>query len=163
MRSVRRLLLLGLLGLVAAAAFTFEDAWWRRVSGPVDFDPEHAKRQATRVATRAAADARDAAEKVGDRIGETALTAKITSKMALDDRVTARDSDVANPGIRRHAERRCPLCRRACARAATGAGHARDHARGGQAARRDELKSASVHVSGFGIGSAVPRWRSAHT
>jgi hyperosmotically inducible periplasmic protein len=57
-----------------------------------------AKQQAARLATRAAAKANDAASKVGDTVSDSALTAKIKSKMVLDDDVTARGIDVDTSG-----------------------------------------------------------------
>jgi hyperosmotically inducible protein len=57
-----------------------------------------AKQQAAQLATRAAARATDAATKVGDTVGDSALTAKIKSKMVLDDEVAARGIDVDTSG-----------------------------------------------------------------
>jgi osmotically-inducible protein OsmY len=47
---------------------------------------------------RAAEEAGDAAQNVGGRMAESALTAKIKSKMALDDHVNARRIDVDTSG-----------------------------------------------------------------
>ena len=55
-------------------------------------------KQAARLATRAAAKANDAASKVGDTVSDSALTAKIKSKMVLDDDVKARGIDVDTSG-----------------------------------------------------------------
>jgi hyperosmotically inducible protein len=50
------------------------------------------------LANRAAEKAGDAADKVGDRMTESALTAKIKSKMALDDHVKANAINVDTSG-----------------------------------------------------------------
>ena len=89
MRTIRRLLLLAVLGYGGVAAYNYwsNTGWF--VPRATALEAGHVKQQAARVATRAAAKAGDVAEKVSDRMGESALTAKITSKMALDDRVNA--------------------------------------------------------------------------
>ena len=90
MRTIRRLVLLGILGFGGVAAYTYwSNTGWPRVPSAAALEAGHAKQQAARVANRAAAKASDVAETVSDRMGESALTAKIKSKMALDDRVSA--------------------------------------------------------------------------
>ena len=99
MRTIRRLLLLAVLGVGGVAALHYwSDTGWPRVSRAAVLEAEHAKQQATRLANRAAAKASDAADQVGDRMGESALTAKIKSKMALDDRVNSRAINVDTSG-----------------------------------------------------------------
>ncbi len=99
MRTIRRLLLLAVLGVGGVAAVDhLSDNDWPRVPRAAVLEAGHAKQHATRLATRAAAKASDAADQVGDRMGERALTAKIKSKMALDDRVNARAIDVDTSG-----------------------------------------------------------------
>jgi osmotically-inducible protein OsmY len=99
MRTIRRLLLLAVLGVGGVAAFDhWSDNGWPRVSRAAAIEAEHAKQHATRFASRAAAKASNAADQVGDKMGERALTAKIKSKMALDDRVNARAIDVDTSG-----------------------------------------------------------------
>ena len=99
MRTIRRLLLLAVLGVGGIAAFNYwSDTGWPRVSRAAVLEADHAKQHATRIATRAAAKASDAADQVGDRMGESALTAKIKSKMALDDRVNSRAINVDTSG-----------------------------------------------------------------
>jgi hyperosmotically inducible protein len=99
MRTIRRLLLLAVLGAGGVAAFNYgSDTGWPRVSRAAVLEAEHAKQHATRLANRAAAKASVAADKVGDRMGESALTAKIKSKMALDDRVNSRAINVDTSG-----------------------------------------------------------------
>ena len=95
MRLIRRLLLLTFVGLIAAAAYVY----WSG-TGPalrekaVDYAAETAKAQAAEVASDVAEKAVDAKDKLGETINDGKLTAKIKSKMALDDHVKARDIDV---------------------------------------------------------------------
>ncbi len=99
MRTIRRLLLLAVLGVGGVAAFNYwSDTGWPRASRAAVLEAEQAKQQATRLANRAAAKASHAADQFGDKMGESALTAKIKSKMALDDRVNARAIDVDTSG-----------------------------------------------------------------
>jgi len=99
MRTIRRLLFLAVLGLGGVAALNhWSDTGWPRVSRAAVLEAEHAKQHATRFANRTAAKASSAAERVGDRMGERALTAKIKSKMALDDHVNARAIGVDTAG-----------------------------------------------------------------
>jgi hyperosmotically inducible periplasmic protein len=99
MRTIRRLLFLGILGVGGVAAFNYvSDEGWPRVSRAAALEAEHAKQQATRLATRAAVKASDTADKVGGRMSASALTAKIKSKMALDDHVNARAINVDTSG-----------------------------------------------------------------
>src|SRR5262245_2854132 len=99
MRLIRRLLLLALVGVGGVAAFTY----WFHPGWPVRYrvarlEAQIAKHQAARLATRAVATAHDTASKVGDTVSESALTAKIKSKMVLDDDVEARGIDVNTSG-----------------------------------------------------------------
>lgn len=99
MRTIRRLVMLGILVVGGVAAFNYWSAnGWPRVSRPAVLDAEHAKQQASRLANRGAQRATQAADKVGDRLSEGALTAKIKSKMALDDHVNARAINVNTSG-----------------------------------------------------------------
>jgi osmotically-inducible protein OsmY len=99
MRTIRRLLLLAVIGFGGAAAYGYwSDTGWPRVPRAAALEAQHAKQQAARIATRAAARASDAAETVSHRVGERALTAKIASKMALDDHVNLRAIDVDASG-----------------------------------------------------------------
>jgi hyperosmotically inducible protein len=59
-----------------------------------DIAADAAKREAGKLATQAADKAGDAAGKLGETMSDGALTAKIKSKMALDDHVNARNIDV---------------------------------------------------------------------
>src|SRR5262245_37192654 len=99
MRLIRRLLLLTVVGIGSVAAFNY----WTHGEWPVRprvarLEAQIAKQQAARLATQAAAKAHDAASKVGDTVSDSALTAKIKSKMVLDDDVEARGIDVNTSG-----------------------------------------------------------------
>ena len=95
MRMIRRLLLLSILGVGSVAAYNhWSEKEWPSPSQAAALHVHAAKQQATRAATRAAANAGDAADRIGGRMSEGALTAKIKSKMALDDHVDARAVDV---------------------------------------------------------------------
>ena len=89
-----RLLMLGVVGIGGLAAYNY----WSDHSWPVPSRAavleQTAERQAARVASRATAEATYAASKLGVTVSDSALTAKIKSKMALDDYVEARAIDV---------------------------------------------------------------------
>jgi osmotically-inducible protein OsmY len=100
---IRGLLLLVIVAVVGVAAWTYWPDGGRRVS-PITatLDAETAKQEAARLASRAATKANDAAVKLGDTLSDTVaegrLTAKIKSKMALDDHIKARAIDVDTSG-----------------------------------------------------------------
>jgi len=99
MRLIRRLVLLTIVGIGGVAAFNY----WSQNGRPARpriaaLEAEIARQQAAKLATRAAARANDAASKVGDTVSDSALTAKIKSKMVLDDDVKARGIDVDTSG-----------------------------------------------------------------
>jgi hyperosmotically inducible periplasmic protein len=99
MRLIRRLLLLAIVGAGGVVAFNYwSDNGWPLRPGAASLDADKAKQQAARLANQAAAKASDAASKLGDTMGESALTAKIKSKMALDDHVKARTINVDTSG-----------------------------------------------------------------
>ena len=99
MGLIRRVLLLGVLGVCAVAGY----AYWSG-NGPqlrekaVDLAGAAATREAAKVASGVAEKAGDAADTVGHTLKESALTAKIKSKMALDDHVKARAINVDTTG-----------------------------------------------------------------
>jgi hyperosmotically inducible protein len=99
MRLVRRLLLLAIVGVGGVAAFNYwsENGWPVRPSA-AELEAQIAKQHAARLAAQAAARANDAAGRVGDTVSDSALTAKIKSKMVLDDEVKARGIDVDTTG-----------------------------------------------------------------
>jgi osmotically-inducible protein OsmY len=100
MRTIRRLLFLTVVGVVGVAAYNHwsDNGWPLRSKAAVLDAQQHAKEKAARFATRATAQANSVAEKLGDKMSESALTAKIKSKMALDDHVNARAIDVDASG-----------------------------------------------------------------
>jgi hyperosmotically inducible protein len=99
MRTIRRLLFLTVVGVVGIAAYNhWSDNGWPLRSRAAVLDAQHAKEKAARFANRASAKASNVADKLGDRVSESALTAKIKSKMALDDHVNARAIDVDTSG-----------------------------------------------------------------
>ena len=95
MRLIRRLLVLAIVGVAGVAAYAYWSdngaALREKANG---FATETAKREAGEFAGKAADEAREAAGKLGDTVSDGALTAKIKSKMALDDHVKARAIDV---------------------------------------------------------------------
>jgi hyperosmotically inducible protein len=99
MRLIRRLVLLTILGAGGVAAYNYwSDNGWPLRPSAAGLDAASAKQQAARIANQAAAKASVAADKLGDTMGESALTAKIKSKMALDDHVNARAINVDTSG-----------------------------------------------------------------
>jgi hyperosmotically inducible protein len=91
MRLIRRVLLLAIVvGGGMAALSAWSDGDWRLRSRTVALEARAAKQQAVTLANRAAAKASTAASKAGGTLNESAITAKIKSKMALDDHVKAR-------------------------------------------------------------------------
>ena len=99
MRLIRRLLLLTVLGVGGIAAFNYvsENGWFVRPAA-ASVEARIAKEQAARLATRAAAEASHTAITLGGTVSDGALTAKIKSKMALDDHVKARSIGVDTSG-----------------------------------------------------------------
>jgi osmotically-inducible protein OsmY len=98
-RTIRRLLFLAILGVGGVAAYNhWSDHGWPSRSRAAMLNSEAAKERAGRLANRAAAKASQAAHTLGGSLGERALTAKISSKMALDDHVNVRAIDVDTSG-----------------------------------------------------------------
>jgi osmotically-inducible protein OsmY len=103
MRLIRRLLLLAVVGIGGVAAFNYwsQNGWSMRSSAAA-LEAQIAKQQAARLATKAEATAHEVASKVGDTVSDAvsdgALTAKVKSKMVLDDDVAARGIDVHTSG-----------------------------------------------------------------
>jgi hyperosmotically inducible protein len=95
MRLIRRLVLLTIIGAGGVAAYDYcSDSRWPLQSRAA----AHVRQDAVRLANRAAAKASVAATKVGSTMSEGALTAKIKSKMALDDHVKGRAINVDTSG-----------------------------------------------------------------
>jgi hyperosmotically inducible periplasmic protein len=93
-----RFLLLGIVGLGSLAAYNYWSDHGRPLRSSAVVLEETATRQAAKVAHRATAEANYAASKLGVKMSDSALTAKIKSKMALDDGVEARGIDVDTSG-----------------------------------------------------------------
>ena len=89
-----RLLMLGVVGIGGLAAYNYWSDHGSLVPSRAAVLEQTAERQAARVASRATAEANYAATKLGVTVSDSALTAKIKSKMALDDYVEARAIDV---------------------------------------------------------------------
>jgi osmotically-inducible protein OsmY len=95
MRLIRRLLLLAIVGVAGVVAYGYWSGNGLALrERATDFAADTAKREAGRIASKAAGTASDAAAKLGDTVADGTLTAKIKSKMALDDHVKARDINV---------------------------------------------------------------------
>ena len=98
MRLIRRLVVLAIIGGGGVATYNYwSDHGWPLRSRAATLDRADVK-QAVKLATRASAKASVAASHVGVTVSESALTAKIKSKMALDDHVNARAVDVDTSG-----------------------------------------------------------------
>jgi hyperosmotically inducible protein len=99
MRLIRKLVVLAIIGGGGVAAYNYwSDHGWPLRSRATTLDSADLKRKAVTLATRASAMASVAASQVGVTMSEGALTAKIKSKMALDDHVNARAVDVDTSG-----------------------------------------------------------------
>lgn len=95
MRLIRRLLVLTMVGVGGVAAYAYwSDNGLGLRERAADLAKETAKSEAGKLATRAADTAGEAADKFSETMTDGALTAKIKSKMALDDHVRARAIDV---------------------------------------------------------------------
>lgn len=100
MRAIRTVLLLLLLLVVGVLAYNYWSAygWTLQPSTSSGIDAEKARTKGAEIAQKAAAKAQTAAERTEQAVGEAALTAKIKSKMALDDSVKARNINVDTNG-----------------------------------------------------------------
>jgi hypothetical protein len=85
MRLIRRLVLLAIVGAGGIAVYDWVDNHWPLQSRAAAREAAHVTQEAVPLGNRVAAKASVAATKVGDKMTAVALTAKITSKMALDD------------------------------------------------------------------------------
>jgi osmotically-inducible protein OsmY len=99
MRLIRRLLVLTLVAGAGVAAY----AYWSD-NGSIlrehatEVATNAAKREAAKIASKAVDTASEAKDHLGGTVAEAALTAKIKSKMALDDHVKARTINVDTSG-----------------------------------------------------------------
>jgi hyperosmotically inducible protein len=97
---MRTLLRLILLILIVVAAGAFFAGWWgsghaRTAEHPIGTAGHADSSRAEQVGAEIGAKTADAANKAGEILSDGALTAKIKSKMALDDSVRARSVDVS--------------------------------------------------------------------
>ena len=101
MRFLRAIFFLAVLAIVGVLSYNYlsGQGWTLRApSAAKDFDPEAAKQRGAELTKEAARKAGEAATKIEGAVSEGALTAKITSKMALDDYVKARTINVDTSG-----------------------------------------------------------------
>ena len=100
MRFLKTILLLAIVGVVAVMGYNYVVGRGFTLSYPAGAPPDAdaARQRGAELTERAAKTAGQAATKVEAAVGEGALTAKIKSKMALDDVVKARDIDVDTTG-----------------------------------------------------------------
>ena len=99
MRLIRRLLVLTLVAGAGVAAYAYwSDNGSMLREHATGIAKDAAKREAAKLAEKAADTGRDAAGHLGDTVAEATLTAKIKSKMALDDHVNARAINVDTSG-----------------------------------------------------------------
>jgi osmotically-inducible protein OsmY len=99
MRLIRKLLVLTLVGVAGVAAYAYwSDNGSILRAKATEVAAAAAKREAGKLASEAVDKGRDAAGHFGDTVTEATLTAKIKSKMALDDHVKARAINVDTEG-----------------------------------------------------------------
>ncbi len=101
MRFIRNILLLAVLVVVLAVGYSYwsGNAWpWRRPPSSTTSDIEAAARRGSELTKEAAQKTGEALTKVEGVLGEGAISAKIKSKMVLDDHVKARAIDVQTSG-----------------------------------------------------------------
>lgn len=95
MRFIRRTLFLAMLAAGGVVAYnTWSDHSWPLRATAATLDAGRAKHHAESLARGAAAKVDIAADKLGQTMSDSAVTAKIKSKMALDDHVNARAINV---------------------------------------------------------------------
>jgi hypothetical protein len=99
-RLLRTILLLGFLGVLAVMAYNYSLGRGFTLTSPETpgMDPDAARRRGAELTRDAAEKAGAAATQIQEAVGEGTLTAKIKSKMALDDYVKARAIDVDTAG-----------------------------------------------------------------
>ena len=101
MRFLRAIFFLAVLVIVGVLAYNYWSGhgWTLRApSGAKDFDAGAAQQRGAELTKEAARQAGEAATKLEGAVSEGTLTAKIKSKMALDDYVKARTIDVDTSG-----------------------------------------------------------------
>jgi hyperosmotically inducible protein len=101
MRFIRAILILAVLVVAGVLVYNYWSGNGWTLSPPVGssgIDADRARREGAEVAGKTADQAAKAATKIEETLAESALTAKIKSKMALDDHVKARTIDVTTTG-----------------------------------------------------------------
>ena len=99
MRLIRKLLVLTLVGAAGVAAYAYwSDNGSILKAHATEVAAAAAKREAAKIASKAVDTASEARAHLGDTVTDAALTAKIKSKMALDDHVNAPAIDVDTSG-----------------------------------------------------------------
>src|SRR5713101_2340121 len=101
MRLIRTILLLAALVVVGILGYNYwsGNGWTlHSPAGSTGIDADTARRQGAELATKTGEKAGEAATKIEDAVSESALTAKIKSKMVLDDYVKARTINVETKG-----------------------------------------------------------------
>ena len=102
MGAIRFLLLLLVLAVAGVLAYNYwtGNGWTLRppATSATGVDAERTRERGAAITRKAAETTKVAAERTGEVLGEVALTAKIKSKMALDDSVKARTISVDTTG-----------------------------------------------------------------
>lgn len=101
MRLIRAILILLVFVVVGLFAYNYwsGNGWTLNPpTGSTGINADDARRQGTELVTKGAAKAGKAATQVEAAVSESALTAKIKSKMVLDDHVKARTIGVTTTG-----------------------------------------------------------------
>ena len=98
MRMIRRVVLLAVIGVAVVAADHWSDNGWPFRSRAAARQAEHVKQEVVKFGTRVGSKASVVAARVSYKVSDGTLTAKIKSKMALDDHVNGRAIDVDTSG-----------------------------------------------------------------
>jgi hyperosmotically inducible periplasmic protein len=102
MKAIRLLIVLLVLGVAGGFAYNYwtGNGWTLRPpsTSATGVDAEKAREKGAKLAREAAETTKVAAERTQEVVGEAAITAKIKSKMALDDQVKARTINVDTVG-----------------------------------------------------------------
>jgi len=101
MRLIRTLLTLIVIAVVGILVYNYWSGNGWTLSPPQNstgINADEARRQGAETARKAAQETAEAATKVESAVAESALTAKIKSKMVLDDLVKARNINVTTKG-----------------------------------------------------------------
>jgi hyperosmotically inducible periplasmic protein len=101
MRFIRRMFMLAVLAVVALLGYNYwsGNGWTLHApAGSAGIDADAARQKGADFAAKTAAKAGEAATKIGEAVTEGELTAKIKSKMALDDHVSAGTINVDTTG-----------------------------------------------------------------